>query len=127
MIYQNTQTGQFTTAPIDGKFQNNQGYQIFTNLYATLYGSAGSAGVPVQLSSDHEVALYPNPAATILNIPAALRASGLELHDMLGRTVLRSSESNPEHVDVRSLTSGSYLAFIHTETGIITAPIIIAR
>ena len=111
----------------DSTFEKTQGNFIFSNLYATLYGSSGSSGVPIQLNSDREVALYPNPATTILNIPASMQASDFELRDILGRTVLHSSERNPEHVDVHSLASGDYLAFIHTPGGIITTPVMIAR
>jgi hypothetical protein len=104
-----------------------QGNYLFTNFYATLYGSAGSAGVPIQLSSAHDVALYPNPATTVLNIPSSLQTSDFELRDILGRTVLHTSERNIQSVDVHMLASGSYLAFMHTAGGIITTSVMISR
>ena len=123
----NTQTGQYFSSVFGGTFISQQGDALFMNFYATLYGSAGSAAVPVQLNSAHEAALYPNPATAILNIPSSLQALDFELRDILGRTVLRSSEKNPRLVDVSSLASGNYWAFIHTAGGIITAPVAIAR
>jgi hypothetical protein len=122
-----TSNGQVFPGLLDSAFTDMQGNHIYTNFYATLYGSSGSSGVPIQLSSAHEAALYPNPATTVLNIPASMQASDFELRDILGRTVLHSSQKNPEHIDVRSLASGDYVALIHTASGIVTTPVMIAR
>jgi hypothetical protein len=125
-IAEDLQSGGVGSLLLDSIFVN-QGQPLFCNFYATLYGSSGSSGVPIQLSSVHEAALYPNPATTILNIPASLQASDFELRDILGRTVLHSSEKNPAFADVRSLASGNYWAFMHTAGGIISTPVMIAR
>ena len=127
LVVENILTQQIYSLVLDSTLRINGGNLLITNFYATLYGSAGPAGVPIQLSSVHEDALYPNPATTVLNIPASLHASDFELRDILGRTVLHSSERNPAFVDVHSLASGSYLAFIHTAAGVITTPVVIAR
>ncbi|WP_298151864.1 T9SS type A sorting domain-containing protein [Flavobacterium sp.] len=76
-------------------------------------------GTPVFDNSN--VALYPNPANTIVNINLQYTSENLvqvTLFDMLGKAVRQVKANNPQHttVDVSGLAKGMYMVEIKTES-----------
>jgi hypothetical protein len=67
--------------------------------------------------------LYPNPAATELNLSLAngnYNMSGVNVYDITGRLVLTSNTiTNPQYhrISLSNLESGSYIVTISFETG----------
>ena len=73
------------------------------------------------------VAIYPNPASSVLNIDNA-ENSVIEVFDLLGRVVLsRINISMNEQLNISELNSGTYLIRISNDTKVLTDKFIIYR
>lgn len=82
----------------------------------------------VTLSTDNfnketEIVIYPNPAINYINITSAQKINTIELYDLLGKQVLKTSQTN--QIDVSNLHAGLYLLKIHTRGKTLTKKVII--
>jgi len=82
----------------------------FFNRY-TLTGPNGLS----EISTDPAISLSPNPAGSRLSIIGAEGLTGTTIYDLTGRDVLISGAHNV--IDIESISSGIYVAVIHTGTG----------
>lgn len=82
-------------------------------------------GLGIEDNISLKIALYPNPARTVINIDNTSNASiqGIKVLDVLGRTVLQ--ESNPSTLlDISSLPTGLLILKIETDKGSLVKKII---
>jgi hypothetical protein len=79
--------------------------------------------VPSQVLDDTSISVYPNPASEILNISTKYNIQNVEIFDILGKTVIRSE--NSEQINVSNLQAGIYLVKVFTDKGKITKKIVI--
>lgn len=119
------QSGQAGSYILDGTFKRqSDGQFLYTNLYATLFGTQGASEVPFVASTVPSVRLWPNPASALLRVDDA---SSLELMDMLGRSVLHSEVGSKGTVDVSRIPTGRYEAILRSANGVSTSSLVIAR
>ena len=77
-----------------------------------------------------EFKVYPNPAATVLNVECLMPTENgtIEVTDMLGNSIYRSTYSNQHNtIDVSNLTNGVYFIEMTTKRGVSIQKFIIAR
>lgn len=67
--------------------------------------------------------VWPNPAASSLNLPASMQAQALQVTDLAGRVLISQSQPG-QQVAVGSLPAGLYQVRVKTATGIMTAQFI---
>ena len=67
----------------------------------------------------NEIAVYPNPVDTVLNIKNAenLSNASFSIVNVLGETVLKSKSVNKNAIDVSDLSSGFYILSVSSEDG----------
>jgi len=70
-----------------------------------------------------EVSIYPNPTSDHLNIKINSVITSIEMFDLLGKSVLRSSST--DRIEVSHLPVGVYILSINTEQGKLTKKVII--
>lgn len=69
--------------------------------------------------------IYPNPVKDILNVSFTQNVSDVTVYNLLGQQVLfLNMNANKGQVDMSSLTSGTYLLKVNTESGLQTMKII---
>jgi hypothetical protein len=78
-------------------------------------------------ASSNSLALYPNPASSTIQVICQQSISSFYLLDLLGRRVLSSRIAGNDVLDVSELQPGRYEAVVYTESGIVTASVIIQR
>jgi len=98
---------------------NGQYYKVDTALFTPAYGSylLGSSSnitittVPLSTTSfnENKVKLYPNPVSDFLNITTSLSLNSYEVYDVLGKVVLKASDTKSNQIDVSKLNKGIYL------------------
>lgn len=80
--------------------------------------------------------VYPNPAASELNIDFNITQSGnvaLKVFDMMGRVMLSKNYGNritgkiSLQANVSSLAAGAYIAVVQTPTGLVTSRVVVSR
>jgi hypothetical protein len=66
-----------------------------------------------------EIAIYPNPVDTVLNIKNAenLSSASFSIVNVLGETVLKTENVNKNAIDVSNLSSGVYILSVSSEDG----------
>jgi hypothetical protein len=81
------------------------------------------------LSAPTVVAVYPNPAATLVKISADADITEISITDMLGETVQTMNVSNKkaEVLNISQLTSGVYIVHVSSAGGSATAKLIVNR
>jgi hypothetical protein len=72
---------------------------------------------------DSSISVYPNPASEVINISTRNSIRNVEIFDILGKTVIRSE--NSEQINVSNLQAGIYLVKVFTDKGQITKKIVI--
>jgi hypothetical protein len=67
----------------------------------------------------NEIAIYPNPVDTVLNIKNAenLVDASFNIVNVLGETVLKSTNVSKNAIDVSNLSSGVYILSVSSEDG----------
>jgi hypothetical protein len=67
----------------------------------------------------NEIAIYPNPVDTVLNIKNAenLVDASFNIVNVLGETVLKSNNVSKNAIDVSNLSSGVYILSVSSEDG----------
>ena len=67
----------------------------------------------------NEIAVYPNPVDTVLNISNAenLSNASFSIFNLLGETVLKSKIMNNNTIDIPNLSSGIYILSLSSEEG----------
>jgi len=67
----------------------------------------------------NEIAVYPNPVDTVLNISNAenLSNASFSIINLLGETVLKSKNMNNNTIDIPNLSSGIYILSLSSEEG----------
>jgi hypothetical protein len=67
----------------------------------------------------NEIAIYPNPVDTVLNIKNAenLVDASFNIVNVLGQTVLKSTNVSKNAIDVSNLSSGVYILSVSSEDG----------
>ena len=67
----------------------------------------------------NEIAVYPNPVDTVLNISNAenLSNASFSIFNLLGETVLKSKIMNNNTIDIPNLSSGIYILSLSLEEG----------
>lgn len=69
--------------------------------------------------------IYPNPVSDILNIDSASKIRSVKIYDLSGKNVLTEVlNTNKPAINVSSLTSGTYVVTVESETGLQSAKII---
>ncbi len=99
---------------------------LYSNLYITAYVSAAPSSVASTPTSS-AISIFPNPAATSIQIQGAASISNVELLDLLGRTVLSSRLNGNKSLNVSGLEPGRYEAVVHTTDGLQAEPLLIQR
>jgi hypothetical protein len=65
--------------------------------------------------SNKTISIYPNPAATFVNINSVTAITSVAIFNVLGQTVLETSKVESKSIDVSALEAGTY--FMHIKTG----------
>jgi len=119
---------------------NGSGSVVLYDTNSTvIYSSTGDfgAGIGISFITDgvlginsnnlENLALYPNPTKSILNIDNAENAT-VEVFDLLGRVVLtKNNISINEQLNVSALNSGTYLIRISNDNKVVTDKFVIYR
>jgi len=71
------------------------------------------------------VSLYPNPSSAVFHIKGLQETSQIKIYDINGRTILTTSITNNQSVDVSNLSKGMYLVNISNPKGQTTKKLII--
>lgn len=75
-----------------------------------------------------DLSVYPNPAVEKITIRDFEKVSLVEITDMNGRVVMRSAKMTTGEIQVKSLSTGSYLVKItHADGGVSTQKILIGK
>ncbi len=81
-----------------------------------------------ELSNTNHILLYPNPSHATLNLEYVLSQTGdakIEITDLLGKvqfqeiTIVQSYEKVQKHIDIRSLSNGSYIITVKQNGAIV--------
>jgi uncharacterized repeat protein (TIGR01451 family) len=94
---------------------------IVTNTVTTEYIEE-TAGLT---SPGFSVALYPNPAKTVINFGSGLAITEVTLYNNLGQQVIKTTGTNIKNVNVATLANGVYLCQVKNASGDIAAKKII--
>jgi uncharacterized repeat protein (TIGR01451 family) len=94
---------------------------IVTNTVTTEYIEE-TAGLT---SPGFSVALYPNPAKTVINFGSGLAITEATLYNSLGQQVIKTTGTDLQNVNVSSLANGVYLCQVKNASGDIAAKKII--
>jgi len=116
--YQNSGTGPFDYVGAD-YYVNPVLIQVHTNV-----------GVS-NVTNGADISVFPNPANDVINIAAETTViDNITITDMQGREVKHMAATGVQMniaVPVNDLAPGMYLAQLHTETGVVTRKIVIAK
>jgi hypothetical protein len=90
-------------------YRNTYGWDYFTNIKEDCTGTRN-------LSSEHPLAIYPNPATDNINItlPENISHAVFTLYDMQGKVLIKQEINNQETVAVNNLASGIYIYNVRT-------------
>ncbi|WP_309841560.1 T9SS type A sorting domain-containing protein [Chryseobacterium sp. SLBN-27] len=66
----------------------------------------------LEIATNKELQLYPNPAVNIVSISSELKISSIEVFEISGKKIF--SVKNAHSIDVSSLTSGMYILIAET-------------
>lgn len=99
-----------------------------SNLFymSTVYntGTLRIADSETLVQPEEKVLLYPNPVNSTLHlIDNAQKVETIEIYNLLGALV-KTVQKNTESIDISNLSSGTYIAKIQTNTGLINQKII---
>jgi len=70
-----------------------------------------------------DISIYPNPASEFINIESTKTIDKIELYDLLGKRVLRTTETN--QIKINHLPNGVYLLKVFSDNKSITKKIVI--
>lgn len=80
-----------------------------------------AVGIAEIQTSDHTISVYPNPAASSLNIFSAdEKIEFLKCYDVLGKSIIEHQFEKADHyqeVDLQNIAKGIYFVLIKTKTG----------
>ncbi len=106
-------------APAD--CSNEPGMQLLNDTFDS------SASTPAPLSVEsftfQDLKVYPNPTSDVINITATQTIDKVEIYDILGKLVLKTSTTN--QIKISQLTQGVYLMKIQANNEAITKKIVI--
>lgn len=92
----------------------------------SLKGLAAAAGVASSVANN-TLALYPNPASSMLEVAGLSSAAQYEVFDVMGRSVLHGSLAPNERVDMSTLLAGQYTVLLKSGATSEAHSIVIAR
>jgi hypothetical protein len=97
--------------------QHNETFwrEQFADAYLWMYASFASDIRKISQSVDIEIS--PNPVFTVINLPGDIlgKHDTLEIIDMKGEKVIQMNIRNNNKVDVKMLTSGTYILLIRSD------------
>ena len=88
-------------------------------------------GIADEFNSASDILIYPNPASESVYIkcPETGQILGLEMFDLSGKLVLRSSviksNGSSQMVDIRGLDQGLYFVIVETDLGIVSKKLLV--
>ena len=85
------------------------------NIYAQNINTDGTIGVGVSEVNDFEMAIFPNPVSSQLNIRSFSGVNHVTILDSQSRIVMEKSGKNITEVDLHSLSAGTY--YIKADAG----------
>ncbi|MDR4988864.1 MAG: T9SS type A sorting domain-containing protein [Bacteroidales bacterium] len=81
-----------------------------------VWGEYGDDTSVPEVIEEHMLAIYPNPAASLLNIQSNLDVIDVTVYDITGRSLIRMNNTNV--VDVSNLPNGMYIIQVRTLEGV---------